>query len=136
MGVQATMTIGQKAGATAQAISTGTASYPSFDEVRIIGIPATNDSGRLADIHRTIRLVIDYVRDNKLFIGAGAAGYLTSLDAGKAGIRSISIATEAVTNDFGIMVNGAVKGRGNRLDTENAHRQLLDWMRENQRLEF
>ncbi len=136
MGVQATMTIGVKAGATAQTILTGAAGFPSFNEVSIIGIPVTADLGRLADIHRTIRLVIDYVRDNKLFFGNGSTGYLTSLDEGKAGIRNISIVTQAVDGDFGLMVNGAVKNLGNRLDTENAHRQLLDWMRENQRLEF
>ncbi len=134
MGVQATMLIGRKSAASAVVTASAAAGYPPANSVSIISLPTVAQAGQTADIYRAIMLVIDWVRDTRQFNSAGSSAFVTSLTGGKAGVLTRSIATDVVDGDFGLMVVGSVRNLGNRLDTETAHKQLLDWMREKGRL--
>lgn len=134
MGVQATMKIGDKVDALAVSILSGEATYPGTDEVRIITILAAADEHRLADIQRAVMLCIDYARDNNIYTSSGSIAIVTNLNSGKAGVRREGIATNVVTGDVGLMVGGTVRNKGGRNITDDAHKQLLDWMNEQNRL--
>jgi len=124
---QVTMKIGNKTSASKVGRPTGDPTYPPNGSVSIAVMPPSSDSGRAADIHRTVRILIDYVRDNKSFSSAGSMAFVTTLDGGKAAVREEPIATNVLPGEIALMVTGSVRALGNRMDTENAHRQLLDW---------
>ena len=134
MGVQATMTIGDKRGSAATVIASGGATYPGANQVRVVTILPTADLHRSVEIHSAIRACLDYARDNNLFVASGAMAVVTSLDGKKAAIRTVGIAANVVTGDVGIMIAGSVRNQGGINITDNAHKQLLDWMREEDRL--
>ncbi len=134
MGVQAIMTIGDKKGSVVNTVATAAAVFPSTFEVSIVSILPTADLHRLADIQRAVKLCIDYARDNNLYGGGSQLYVVTTLNGGKAAIRSNNVANEVVTNDVGIMLNTFEIAKGSRNIMDNAHRQLLDWMNEQDRL--
>ena len=134
MGKQATMTIGDKIGSTASTIATGGATYPGVNQVRIVTLVAVADEHRLADIQRTVKVLIDAARDNNVFRGSGSKAYTTTLNGGKEGIIAKAISADVVDGDIALMIVGTVSNKGNRNITEEAHIQLLDWMNETDNL--
>lgn len=134
MGVQATMTIGDKKGSVAVPVASGAATFPSTFQVRVVSILQASDSHRLADIQRAVVICIEYARDNNLYVGTSPMYVITTLDGGKSTIKFNNVASEIVTDNVGIMINNFEIQKGSRNIMDNAHQQLLDWMRENQRL--
>ncbi len=134
MSVQAIMSIHDKRSASAASVASGEALYPASSEVSIVSMPAVADEHRLADIQRAVEICIDFARDTNQFGSSGSTSIVTSLNGGKAAIRVELIATNVVTGDIGIMITGSVRNKGSRNITEEAHKQLLDWMNENGRL--
>lgn len=134
MGVQCYMTIGDKKGSSAFPIASGGGAYPTTEEVGIISILPAADLHRLGEVQRTVMYCLEYARDNNIFISAGSIAIVTTLDAGKSGIREEGIIANVVTDEVGIMVVGSTRVDGGTLITYEAHRQLLDWMNENDRL--
>jgi len=134
MGVQATMIIGDKKASAAATVASGAATFPITNQVSVVSILPAADSHRLADIERAVEICIDYMRDNNLYGGASPLYVVTTLDGGRNTVRTNNVATEVVTNDVGIMINNFERAKGSRNIIDNAHKQLLDWMRENERL--
>ncbi len=134
MGVQSTMTIGDKQGSAAVTVASGAATFPSTFQVRIVSILPAADLHRLADIQRAVQICIDYARDNNLYTGGASIYVVTTLSGGKVAIRTGAVASAVVTNDVGIMVNNFESAKGARNIMDNAHKQLLDWMNEQDRL--
>ncbi len=136
MGVQSTMTIGDKKAAIAVTQSPGGAFFPTTNNISIISLAIATDEHRLGEIHRAIGYCIDYARDNNLFSNTTLTdlAVITTLNGGKAAVRTELIAADVVLGEVGIMLGTAVRVRGATNITENAHRQLLDWAREAQRL--
>jgi len=127
MGIQATMFIGDKQGATSVATDTAAVVFPPLEAVSIAVILAPADNHRLLEVYNRVRKLLDYARDNNLFVGAGAIAIITSLS----GIyRTEAIASNVVTGDIAIMIQGAIKNRGYTNIIDAAHRQLLNAMRE------
>jgi len=134
MGVQSTMTIGDKKAAIAISQSPGASFFPSQTNISIVSLAITADEHRLGEIHRCIGYCIDYARDNNLFGSATDIAIVTTLDDGKAGIRTELVATNVAAGEVGVMLGSFVRDLGATNIQENAHRQLLDWAREEQRL--
>ncbi len=134
MGIQATMTIVDKETSIAATVASGAATFPFTDQISIVSILPTADLHRLADVQRAVEICIDYARDNNLYVGTSQIYVVTTLDGGRNAVRTNNVATEVVTNDVGIMINNFEIQKGSRNIMDNAHKQLLDWMNENDRL--
>ena len=135
MGAQATMAIGDKAKAFAINLAEGgLGTFPAANQVSIISLPATADAHRLADIQRAVVICLDFARDNNLFISAVSVAVLTTLNGGKVAVRTEALASAAIIDDVGILIVGSVRDGGDTNIVDNAHKQLLQFMREEGRL--
>ncbi len=135
MGVECYMTVGDKKGSTAFPIASGGGAFPSIGEVGIITILPAADLHRLGEVQRAVMYCLEYARDNNTSsAAAGPLAIVTSLDGGKNGIREESVIVNVVTNDVGIIINSADRGKTQTSINYEAQRQLLDWMNENDRL--
>jgi hypothetical protein len=134
MGVQSFMTPGNKAGATVNVFGTGFAAYPTGGEVSIIASAVAGQGHRRSDSERAIGICIDYARDNNLFRSAGSVVVYTALDGGKVGIVEEAVIANVPAEAYGIAIAGAVRDGGDTNIIENAHRQLIDVLRETDQL--
>jgi len=134
MGVQAFQFIGDKKGRTYAVVASGAALYPNFGEVSIVSILPAPDLHRSGEVQRAIMYCLEYARDNDLYTSAGSISVVTSLDGGKSAVRTEAIAANVVTNDVGIMITGSTRNDGGTNITYEAHRQLIDGSREDERL--
>lgn len=135
MGVEATMTIGDKANAIAVPVLSGAATFPQINEVRIVTMVGILDQYRLAEVQRAVIACIDFFRDgNYGGFGASSMGIITSLANPKGSVRADPVANNIVDDDIGLMLAGSTISSGSTNIIENAHRQLLAFMNENQQL--
>ncbi len=135
MGVQASMTIEQKPKAVAINLGEpGLGTFPIAGDVSIISLPAILDEHRLADIQRAVVICLDFARDNNLFTSAVSVAVLTTLNGGKNTVRTETLASAAVTGDVGLLIVGTVRAVGDTHIVDGAHKQLLQFMREEGRL--
>lgn len=134
MGVRAVMNIGNKDGASAVNILTGNATYPGNNQVGIVTMLPPSDFHRLSDINRTVKQILDYIRDEDRMVTAASMSFVTTLSTGKNGIREEAVVANIVTGDIAVIVVGSQRSQGNNSIFEEANNQLLDWMRENNRL--
>ena len=134
MGVQATMTIGDKKGASFAVVASGGATYPAINQVSIVSILDGDDAERYADIERAHQICMDYAKENNLFNSAGSIAIVTTLDGGKEAVTTKNLAADVVTGDVGLMVVGSQRNKGYSNIQHEAYIQLIDAARENTRL--
>lgn len=134
MGVQSTMTISEKISSVAATIATALFTFPAAGEVRIATVLPAADLHRLAEVQRCIMYCLEYARDNNLYTSAVSIAVVTTLGDGKSGVREETVVANVVTDDVGILIVGTVRDDGGNLINYEAHKQLLDWLNENNRL--
>ncbi len=134
MGVQAFQFIDNKSSRTYSTVASGAAVYPNFSEVSIVSILPAPDLHRSGEVQRAIMYCLEYARDNNLYNLAGSISVVTTLDGGKNAVRTESIAANIVTGDVGIMIIGSTRNEGDTSFVYEAHRQLIDGSREDDRL--
>lgn len=134
MGIQADMVPGNKPSAVISAFIVGAANYPAPEQVSIIASPVAGQGHRRADAERAIDLCINYARDNNLFTTPGSLCVVTTLDGGKDAIAEISVISDVPAEAFGLAITGTVRGGGDTNIIENAHRQLIEVLRESDQL--
>lgn len=114
--------------------ATTAAVFPGADECSVVTMLAAADTHRLGEIQRQVENCINFARDEDLFDSAGSVCVLVKLDEPKASIRTEALAASVVTGDVGIMIVGSERAKGSRNILENAHKQVLDFMNEQDRL--
>ena len=136
MGVQIDTPVNNKKGSTATTVASGAASFPTGQVVSLISFPVTGDEYRAADIQRQIENCINYAFENEIMEGAPATAIavVTSLDGGKASIRTETTITNVITGDVGILISASVRSANEHLQIRDAYKQALDWANENDRL--
>ena len=137
MGVQAIRTLTpleRKEDITITAPISGAAVYPGINQISVVTMLAAADTHRNLEIINLLKDCLDYIRDENVLTSAGSISIVTTLIAGKAGIRTESIAASVVTGDVGIMIIGSERIKGSRNYFFNAHDQIIDWLREQDRL--
>ncbi len=119
-------------------IGTGGAFYPPAGQVAIVTLLSPLNYHRVGEIYRAIKICLDAARDNNFYfadITSSADAYvITTLDGGKDNLRIGTAPTDLITEDVGIMFAAATRAIGANNIMDNAHLQLLEWMRENGRL--
>ncbi len=134
MGTQAFMNIEGKQTASASDTSSGTATYPNAGEVSIIFMATPlNEQHRELEMYNGIVHCLNYLRDTNKFTGIGA-NITAMIPIGGAQSQVVQTAISGVVNgNVAVALNGTVRGSGNLLSIDEAHKQLLDWVRENKR---
>jgi len=134
MGVQAFQYIGDKKSRTYAVVASGAALYPNLGEVSIVSILPVPDLHRSGEVQRAVMYCLEYARDNDLYNSSTSISVVTTLDGGKSAVRTETVAANVVTNDVGIMIVGSTRSEGGTNINYEAHRQLIDGSREDERL--
>jgi hypothetical protein len=135
MGVQAIRAIaGKKSSTVITTPLTAAAVFPAANECSIVTMLGAGDVHRIGEVQRRVRDCINYARDYDLFTSATSIAVVVKLDEAKAAIRTETLVANIVTGDVGIAIVGSERAKGSRNILENAHRQVLDWMNEQDRL--
>jgi hypothetical protein len=136
MGVRAIMGLGGKRVAQAAILTppVSNAVYPGSYEVGIITVLPTTDYHRLAEVQRAILVCIHKIRDLNFMTPTGTSTtFVTSLNNPRGDFRLLT-AVGVIEGHVGLSVHWTVRQLGDINYVENLHKQLLDWMRENNRL--
>lgn len=135
MGVQAIRAVtGQKSSVVFTAPATALAAFPAAGECSVVTMLGSGDVHRLGEIQRRIEDCINYARDNNLFTSAISIAVVVKLNESRPSIRVETLIANVVTGDVGIAIVGSERTKGSRNILENAHKQVLDWMNEENRL--
>lgn len=136
MGVQAIRSVeGTKLSTIFTAPASGAAVFPGADQCSVVTMLAAADTHRLGETQRRIEDCINFARDNDLFKpGSADIAVVVKLNETRADIRTEGDPLNVVTGDVGIMMAGTEVSKGSRNILENAHKQVLDWMNEQDRL--
>ncbi len=132
MGTQAFMNIEGKRAASSVDTPSGTASYPNAGEVSIIFMATPlNEQHRELEMYNGIVRCLNFLRDENKFTSTGA-NITVMIPIGGAQSQIVQTAISGVVDgNVAVALNGTVRGSGNLLSIDEAHKQLLDRVREN-----
>jgi len=132
MGIKAEKTIEQKKEITKfTTVASGAVQFPPLFHGGIFAILDAGDHHRELEVINAQKKCYAYARDAG-FNTAGTSAVAMNLDTKV--IRFVAIATDIVTGDVGIMLNGNIKTRGPRTEIESMLSDLTDFSREQNRL--
>ncbi len=135
MGVQAIRTlVGQKSSAVISAVATASVAFPAAGSVKVIAILAAGDLHRKVEIYSAIMDCINHLRDANLNDDGAADLFVArKLNESKSAVRSSGTANLFVTGDVGIALD-VTQLQNQSISIDAALIQVLDWMREQDRL--
>jgi len=132
MGVKAEKTvIGSKITTVFTTIATGAATSPPTGKGAVFTILEAADHHREVEVLNAHKACYAFAREFG-FDSAGTAAIAMNLDSKV--IRIVSIFTELVTGDVGIMFNGTIKTAGPRVELDSMFGNLSAYSREQKRL--
>ncbi len=137
MGVQAIRSLTpleRKEDITITTPATALAVYPGANEISVVTMLPAADVERSLEINNTLQDVLNFIRDNNVLVGAGSVAVVTTLAGGRTAIRTEALAASVVTGDLGIMIVGSERAKGSRNYFFEAHIQIIDFLRELNRL--
>lgn len=132
MGYKTEIIIGQsKHQAITSAVGSGAVTSPPSRGIAIVSMLDASNSHRENEVKNTLIDLINYVRENNLYQGNGLGIFKTTLEGGRNGIVQDDIASQIVTGEVAIMVNGVLMDLGeNTTVIESRFKQLIDVARE------